>query len=889
MELYKINLDNDTQPITECECSTLSKLQLLNTKNTCIFSKIAKFFIAQNGFNEQNIHIIITYNYNKREMFHNKNFIDNNSNNLKYVMKNTIILNDSFVSLFSRNQKQCLLFYAKKGDCIFTTQNGNDFEFLHPNTIRMVTFYYFKEKPNLNLYYTSETTKEREVSLKFLKPKDFKILLNPIETINDVFRLEDAKDYIDKYLQDNEDNENNRNKKYIVPIINSCTPDTNIVINSVNKDEKLNETDLIDYHSVYKNTIYDYYNVLLNYNSKEKEQLKNLLREVKEHSNNYFNNLTYEEPGIMFINKINLSEHEKFLTNITSELLEKYMNINYNPYYHDITISNGSNGCFETKSICNFIITFENTSEEEYIILKDYLPTLQSSHIYNIKPVEFNIISFHIDNLFKNTINTSKYIHIRVFKNISPNMFLGRYQTKKRPFYINDNKINNDSITNESICSEIKYTVNDCECITIFDKNIFNIEDIQKLYKNSIEKNKVIHFRYNPGLTILNDVDSENENLFKINSFVVNEFYNKRLLNIKENICNTSTTVINNQNYYFYEFIFLFQNLVSKTINELYGEHYSLNIVKCIVIGNKYVSNEENMALSYNEKYNYNKNGLVIYADININDENNTINLYSNYSHYDYDKKNTIRYIIEAVNTKNDIINVNEQKELIEFANKEYALIKNNPVKLPSRYMLLIGKVKDYQITFQKKEGRLPDPSEISDALELSQNDVSKVLSMQLHNKSIFFYEDANNSYDVEIRNIPDSEIYIKNLIENIRQRIIEKEKIVFTSEPSELPSFFQILEENAATHFHIDDNDTDNYHIRFNVIIQNAKEGGVPIYNGIMKPCQERQYIICRSGLDTHCSSIVKGDKPRIIISFGFNIPIKDIHKHPNIFYDLI
>ena len=28
-----------------------------------------------------------------------------------------------------------------------------------------------------------------------------------------------------------------------------------------------------------------------------------------------------------------------------------------------------------------------------------------------------------------------------------------------------------------------------------------------------------------------------------------------------------STAVINNQNYYFYEFIFLFQNLVSKAIN----------------------------------------------------------------------------------------------------------------------------------------------------------------------------------------------------------------------------------------------------------------------------------------------------------------------------------
>ena len=832
MELYKINVDNDT--ISDYDCSNFSDLQLLNIKNTCTFSKIAKFFISQNGFNEDNIYIVISYNCDFRAKFRNKNFIDNNSNNLKYVMKNTILLNNGdLVSLYSSEQKQSLLFYAKKGDCIFINDKS-DISF-HKGGTKTLTFYYFKERPNLNLCYTSETTKERKVSISFLKPNEFITLLNPLKIINNTFILKDAKEYIDKYQQDDANIRNNINKKFIVSVVNSFTTPTNIDKISIDKDEDLNDFDLIDYDSTYKNKIPDHYNLLLKYNSKEKEQLKSSLIEIQKYSNNYFNTLSTEQPQILFINKVNLSENEKLLTNITSELLEKYMNINYNPYCYDIAI-NGiapylGKPIIGESIICNFIITLENASMDEYIVLKNHHPTLQSNHIYHINPIEFNIISFHLNHAFKNTINRSKYIEIRVYHTIDPNQFRHTFQYMKKPFYIN----NNNSITNENICPEIKYTVNEYECITIFDKNIFNVEDIRKLYKNSIEKNKNIHFLYNQGITILDRVNNENENLFKISSYNINEFYNKRLLNIKENICNGSITIINNQNYYFYEFIFLFQNLVSKTINELYGDHYSLNIVKCIVIGNKYDSNEENMALSYKEKYYCNKHGLIIYADINIKDENNIINLYTNYSQYDYDKKYTIRYIIEALNTENDIININEQEKLLEYINNEYTLLKNE------RY------------------------------------------------KSILTYGPPNKSWDLPIYNIPDTETYIKNLIENIRQRIIEKENIVFTNEPSKLPSFIQILEENAATHFHTDMQDTDNYHIRFNVIIQNAVEGGIPIYNGIMKPCQERQYILCRSGLDTHCSSIVKGDKPRIIISFGFNIPIKDIHKHPNIFYDLI
>ena len=63
----------------------------------------------------------------------------------------------------------------------------------------------------------------------------------------------------------------------------------------------------------------------------------------------------------------------------------------------------------------------------------------------------------------------------------------------------------------------------------------------------------------------------------------------------------------------------------------------------------------------------------------------------------------------------------------------EYVRWRKHPAKMPSRYLLLQRKVKDYQRTFQEREGRLPGPNEISEALDLSRFDVSKVLTMQLY------------------------------------------------------------------------------------------------------------------------------------------------------------
>lgn len=63
----------------------------------------------------------------------------------------------------------------------------------------------------------------------------------------------------------------------------------------------------------------------------------------------------------------------------------------------------------------------------------------------------------------------------------------------------------------------------------------------------------------------------------------------------------------------------------------------------------------------------------------------------------------------------------------------EYVRWRKHPAKMPSRYLLLQRKVKDYQRVFQQQEGRVPSPSEISEALDLSRFDVSKVLTMQLY------------------------------------------------------------------------------------------------------------------------------------------------------------
>lgn len=68
----------------------------------------------------------------------------------------------------------------------------------------------------------------------------------------------------------------------------------------------------------------------------------------------------------------------------------------------------------------------------------------------------------------------------------------------------------------------------------------------------------------------------------------------------------------------------------------------------------------------------------------------------------------------------------------------EYVRLKKHPAKMPSRYLLLLRKVKQYSTEYKSQYTRLPTVSEISEALSESQFDVNKVLTMQTYPVLLF-------------------------------------------------------------------------------------------------------------------------------------------------------
>jgi hypothetical protein len=153
-------------------------------------------------------------------------------------------------------------------------------------------------------------------------------------------------------------------------------------------------------------------------------------------------------------------------------------------------------------------------------------------------------------------------------------------------------------------------------------------------------------------------------------------------------------------------------------------------------------------------------------------------------------------------------------------------------------------------------------------------------------NQKKFTLNPLNYGYYTHINTINENfknSTHIEDLIYAIKNRIIEKEKLHGYEMPKTLHDFVYYMDSGTKLHFHRDPNDEGTYHIRFNVILKIPDEGGIPIYGGKKKEMNERCYIICRSGMDFHTSSVIKGDTPKILISFGFSIPTDKVHLYSN------
>ena len=65
--------------------------------------------------------------------------------------------------------------------------------------------------------------------------------------------------------------------------------------------------------------------------------------------------------------------------------------------------------------------------------------------------------------------------------------------------------------------------------------------------------------------------------------------------------------------------------------------------------------------------------------------------------------------------------------------------------------------------------------------------------------------------------------------------------------------------------------------HVRFNTLISKPIVGGNPIISEVEYNVDENEIWRCVAGIDEHYTTKVAGDKPRILLSFGYFIP-KDI-----------
>lgn len=821
MEVYKIT--SDDLPITDKHCCTLNNFQLLNIKNNCIFSEIAKYFILKSGYNIEDTYVTIHYQGgNCPDIFNNETiFFNNNSELIHPLMENIITLNDDETIEFY-NKEELIINRTKKGECFFIDNKQTEMTYYFSKYASILKIYYYKYKPNVEKIYNNENIILNNIQISSLNENNFLFLDDPIIFYNNTFDRECICNYMNKH-------QNLTNEKRII-IINVQQEFIKNDITIFNDNNTENELDLVNLYDI--RNLYNYHNQILIFDSiKEQELIKDTFLNIK-NKTHCDNNFSFKQPNFYFINKINLNKEELLITNIVKEFFYSQLNTKFNPSKHDITIELNSNVCnpFKNELVYKIFIVFEETNENEIIILQDNKQSyLMSNHILFIKPSPINVIGIQKHNMIENKIDSKKFIEISIFNHI-PSIKYTKFieNVENKPFLYK-----NTSITNND-CLHFKLKNNISKIISTKNKDVFTVENIKKIYKRFPYDN-TLHFFYKPNITFINEnISIKNDDIYVINTtFIHSDF--KNILSGIEQSCKNDIEIIDSKHNIFSPVIYIFNNIVSRALNSIFNKEYNFNVYNCSFTANKDEILKE-FDITYCDIQDNKYNKLIVYVDICIDTNSEyfgKMDIYTNYVNFSNNLKNILRFVLEVEQDKNVIITKEEQNLLICFANKEYKLIKNN--------------------------------------------------------ESIFNYGIKNKSWDVNISDIPKNETVITNLIESIRQRIIKNENITFTSEPSKLPSFFQILEEDAATHVHTDSNDLNNYHIRFNLIIQNAEEGGVPVYNGITKHCQEREYVLCRSGLDTHYCSKIKGNKPRFAISFGFNIPIHDAYKYPNIFYDLI
>jgi len=124
--------------------------------------------------------------------------------------------------------------------------------------------------------------------------------------------------------------------------------------------------------------------------------------------------------------------------------------------------------------------------------------------------------------------------------------------------------------------------------------------------------------------------------------------------------------------------------------------------------------------------------------------------------------------------------------------------------------------------------------------------------------------------FTIDTKNIP-IEIW------KIKQRIMDKEGLREYSSTI-LDDFIGIILPAGSIPPHIDQNNLDGYvHVRFNVFLKIAPSCQA-YYHDMPVESKERHYVMCRSGIDFHKTTMNIDNIPRISLSYGFMLPFNKV-----------
>jgi hypothetical protein len=112
-------------------------------------------------------------------------------------------------------------------------------------------------------------------------------------------------------------------------------------------------------------------------------------------------------------------------------------------------------------------------------------------------------------------------------------------------------------------------------------------------------------------------------------------------------------------------------------------------------------------------------------------------------------------------------------------------------------------------------------------------------------------------------------------LLEEIKNRIIEIEELSDNWFEPYRGDVVSIQRNGGKVPEHIDHNPINQtlYSRRYNVFISLPENGGLPIYDGEILNVVEKCLLKVESGLIKHSTTVINGEIPRIILSYGFAI----------------